>query len=398
MTSVEEALQAVTAAAVRRSVPVETVPLADALDRVLAEDVAMDHDVPPFRRATMDGFAARRADVVPGARLEVAGRVVAGDAPGARCPAGACVRVTTGAPMPDGAERVVPVEWADEAEGRVAIRTLATDDPFVVQRGAHRAEGAVVLARGRRLGAGDLGVLASAGRARVRVAVRPRVAVLGTGSELVDVGATPGPGQIRNSNGAALLAQVRGAGAAPVDLGLAPDEMEALAGRIRKGLEADVLLLSGGVSRGDLDLVPAALQREGVERRFHRWAVQPGGPLWFGVRGPTLVFGLPGNPAASFVGFEVLVERALRLLLGSAERRTVRARFDGPFGDPSPRRRYRPVRLSSEGAVQVATAIPWLGSGDPFALSEAEGLAVLPEERPAPADRVVDVLLLGGLR
>jgi molybdopterin molybdotransferase len=215
------------------------------------------------------------------------------------------------------------------------------------------------------------------------------VAVLGTGSELVDVGDAPGPGAIRNSNNAVLVGQCRRAGAEPVDLGFVRDEEDRLRARIRAGLDHDLLLVSGGVSRGDKDLVPGALEAEGVRPVFHRWAVQPGGPLWFGVRGDTLVFGLPGNPAAVFVGFEVLVVPALRTRVGLpvAPRSSLRARLEGPWPGRAARRRFRPVRLAA-GEDGTLRAVPagWRGSGDPFGLSRGDALAVIPEDRDPPEE------------
>ncbi|MHC5011499.1 MAG: molybdopterin molybdotransferase MoeA, partial [Planctomycetota bacterium] len=316
MLTVEEALEKIASAAGAPRAHVEEVPLPEALDRVLAEDVRMDHDVPPFRRAAMDGFALVPGDASVGRTLRVTGRIAAGDAAEPLLRSGETVRIMTGAPVPPDAERVVPVEWTALEGDVVRIERLPSDASHVVPRGDHVRAGEVVLRSGTRVGPGALGVLASAGRARVAVAARPHVAVLGTGSELVDPAAVPGPGQIRNSNGVTLAAQVLRAGGAVQDLGVARDEEDPLRAAVRRGLGADLLLLSGGVSRGELDLVPHVLEAEGVTCVFHRWAVQPGGPLWFGVRGDTLVFGLPGNPAASFFGFELLAVPALRARMG----------------------------------------------------------------------------------
>ncbi len=228
------------------------------------------------------------------------------------------------------------------------------------------------------------------------VHIDSNVAILGTGSELVPVEHAPGPGAIRNSNSATLVGQCLRVGAEAADLGIAVDEEGPLREAIRAGLEHDILLLSGGVSMGDKDLVPAALEAEGVRCVFHRWAVQPGGPLWFGVKDDTLVFGLPGNPAATFVGFELLVVPALRTRMGLPlrARRSLRARYAGDWGKPGPRRRYRPVLLASDDAgTLIATATPWKGSGDPFGLAAGDGLAVLPED--AAGVDVVEVLPLG---
>jgi molybdopterin molybdotransferase len=298
----------------------------------------------------------------------------------------------TGAPVPEGADAVVPVEKA-RFEGGSVLLPASAPEAHVVERGDHVRSGERVLSRGRVVGAGDVGALATAGRASVAVVARPRVAVLGTGSELVDVARRPGPGQIRNSNGFSLLAQAVVHGAEPVALGTVGDDLGALRAAVRRGLAADVLVLSGGVSRGELDLVPGALEAEGVRCAFHRWRVQPGGPLWFGARGGRPVFGLPGNPAASFVGFEILVVPVLRALLGRpfAPRGALRARWEGPWSGPADRRRFRPARLVCEtGGALRAEPVPWKGSGDPFGVARGDVLVVLPEGRTAPGpDRAV---------
>ena len=401
MLTVEEALAKVAEAVGSRRCRTEQVDLDDALGRVLAADVRMDHDMPPFPQAAMDGFAVAGAPAV-GATLEVVATVPAGTWPEVSPTPGQAVRIMTGAPVPPGATRVIPFEWTRAVGDRVTLERLPSDASHIVAQGAHVRAGDVVLPEGRRLHAGALGALATAGQLRVQVAIRPRVAVLGTGTELAHVASTPEPGQVRNSNTALLRAQARRTGADAVDLGLAVDDEEELRWAIRKGLGTEVLVLSGGVSRGDLDLVPAALEAEGVRQVFHRWRVQPGGPLWFGrhERSGTLVFGLPGNPAASFVGFEILVVPAILGLLGLpvAARRTFRARYVGPVGPGGDRRRYRPVRLeSADDGGLVAKALPWTGSGDPFLSARAEALAVLPDAASAqagPSGPVVEVLPL----
>ncbi|MGE0190808.1 MAG: gephyrin-like molybdotransferase Glp [Planctomycetota bacterium] len=400
MLRLEEALRRVADALPRGGRAVERVPLTASVGRVLADDVRMDHDVPPFRRATMDGYAFVKAPAV-GVPVPVTGRVSAGDAPGARLGPGEASLVMTGAPLPAGATCVIPFEWTDEGRDAVTLARPAGDDPFVVEAGAHAARGAVVVSAGTRLSAAAPGALATAGLAEVPVFARPRVAVLGTGDELVAVDVAPGPGRIRNSNGPLLAALATHAGAVSRDLGIAPDDEHALRASLAAALEgADVVLTSGGVSRGDRDLVPALLTGLGVREIFHRWAVQPGGPLWCGIRGDTLVVGLPGNPAASRVGFELLVRPALDALGGLpfAPRACVQATWAGSWGKPMPRRRFRPVavHVDAQGGL-VATSLPWRGSGDPFALADAPAWLVLPEDTPAPVPGprgvVVDVLL-----
>ena len=360
----------------------------------------MDHDVPPFRRATMDGFAVGKDDLHTGHPLTVTGAVHAGDWPTQALDAGRSVRVMTGAPVPDGTVAVVPFEWCQDEGERVVFERLPPEGTtFVVERGAHVARDDVVLPAGTPLDAGALGVLATAGCGRVGVRRVPRVGILGTGSELVGPEQVPGPGHIRNSNSFVLHGLIRRASATPVELGVARDEGAPLQAAIAKGLDAvDVLLLSGGVSKGDRDFVPGALASQGVQRVFHRWSVQPGGPLWCGHKGDTIVFGLPGNPAAVFVGFEVLVVPVLKALMGHPLRaRTAwRARLEGPWGRAGPRRRYRPASLTTdEAGTLVARTHAWKGSGDPFAWAGVEVLAVLPEgATEPPATGCVDVIPL----
>lgn len=378
MTRVDEALEHVRLACGTPRARVEHVPLAAALGRVLAADVRMDHPVPPFRRAAMDGFAL---GAPAGEAWRVVGRVAAGEASTRALAAGEAMRVMTGAPVPEGTRVVLPFEQAlEQGEGVRAPQGLPRAT-HVVEAGEHVGAGEVVLRAGERLQAGAVGVLAAAGVARVPVAVRPRVAVLATGDELVEVAATPGAAQIRNSNNPALQAAVLLHGGEAWGLGVAGDREPDLAQALGRGLEADLLLVSGGVSKGDLDLVPRVLARLGVSTRFHGWRVQPGGPLWFGQRGDTLVFGLPGNPAASFVGMELLVAPALATRLGRpfAARRAWPVAWAGPDVGPYARVRLRPVTLEPGAAGLEARPVAWKGSGDPFALAHAEALAVLPE-------------------
>ena len=420
MHTVEEALEAVGRAVAGARTPAETVDLDEALGRFLAEDVAMDHDVPAFDRATMDGFAIRSADAcAPGARLLSIETVHAGRTPTRTVGPGQAVMIMTGAPLPAGADAVVPIEdtslaerghravfvvpigaGSDDGGLRVEVRVAVRPGQAVSRRGEQVAAGGTVARAGTRIHAALVGVLATAGKPRVKVATRPRVAIVTTGDEVVPASETPGPAALRDGNGPALAAQARRAGAAPTRAGPVRDDPAALAEAFRASLAADVLCVAGGVSMGEKDLVPGVLTSLGVERVFHKWSVKPGGPLWFGRRGATLVFGLPGNPAAGFVGFEVLVVPALRALLGApfAPRETVRARYEGTISKPSPRRLYVPVRRGAAGTACTATPVRWTGSGDPFGLALADGLAVVPEgARIEPAGAAeVDVVPLEG--
>lgn len=405
MITVEEALRIVGSATARSRPRGEVVAIADALGRVLASDVRMDHDAPPFHRASMDGYAVRAADVEPSSlprHLPVVAHVTAGTSAPRALAAGEAMAVMTGAPLPADADTVIPIEWTSEPdaprgrETRTRIDRSAPVGSNVSRRGESAHEGEVVAAAASPVTPALVGVLAAAGRTRVEVAVPARVGILATGDELVVAQRRPGPSQIRDSNGHALLAQVRAAGGAGTYAGPVADEPAALRAAIEAACAADVVLLTGGVSVGEKDFVPAILAELGVERLFHRWSVKPGGPLWFGRRGDTLVFALPGNPAAAFAGFELLVVPAIRARLGRpfAARTTVRARLAAPLPAPIPRRQYVPVRLDLASSPVSATPVRWSGSGDPFGLARAHGFAAVParDEAPAPSDGCVDVV------
>jgi len=319
MVPVDEALEIVLRET--RALPTEEIALDDAPGRVLAEDVRSDTDMPPFDRSAMDGYAVRAADVasVP-ARLTVTGEVAAGAWPDRDLGPGEAIRIMTGAPVPGGATAVQQVEKTRALEDgrRVEILASVGEGANIALRGCEVREGDLVLDRGGVLGPAAVAVLASTGHARVRVSRSPRVAVLVTGDEIVDVTESPGPGQIRNSNGPAVAAQARLGGAQVRVLGVAPDREEETVAAVRDGLSAepDVLVVSGGVSAGDYDLVEPALEQLGVELLFTKVAIKPGAPLVFGRRKGTLVFGLPGNPVSAQVTFDVLVRAALLRMQG----------------------------------------------------------------------------------
>ena len=341
--------------------------LDDALSRVLAGDVASDSDLPPFDRAAMDGYALRAEDVAGApAALEVVGEVRAGQWPDLTVGPGQAVRIMTGAPVPPGADAVQQVEKTQPLdEFRVTILSAVAEGANVAPRGSEVRAGDVVLARGRVIDPAAIAVLASAGRARVRVARRPVVALLVTGDEIVEVSATPAPGQIRNSNGPAVAAQARLAGAEVRLLGVAPDRQDAIAEALRAGLAADVLVVSGGVSAGDYDLVEPALLELGATFLFTKVAVKPGAPLVFGRRGATLVFGLPGNPVSAQVTFDLFVRPALLKMQGATV--VSRPRVDGraprrrqePLGPEEPR--SGPGALRGRAARGAAAAVHGLG-------------------------------------
>lgn len=360
--------------------PLDTAPtpLAEALGRVLAEDVRADLDSPPFTKSLMDGYAVRAAD---GVNLRLTAVVAAGDPPGATVGPGEAVRIFTGAPLPDGADAVVMVEKTEPAEPKIgeAVRLTEPVKPGqnVLPRGREMRAGDAVLPAGTAITPAAVGLLAGVGRATIAAVRPPRVAVMATGSELVEADAKPGPGQIRNSNGPMLVAQAARSGAMPRYLGIGRDDPNVLAAMVREGLaNSDVLILAGGVSVGAFDLVPGVLRDLGVEAHFHKVRMKPGKPLLFGTRGGKLVFGLPGNPISSFVCCELFVRPALRALAGHRDPgpNTVTLPLGEPLSAKNDRPTYHPAKL--EGTA--VRPLPWFGSADLRALLTADALLVLP--------------------
>jgi molybdopterin molybdotransferase len=365
------------------------VPLDAALGAVLAEDVASDLDMPPFDKAVMDGYAARAAD--PGPR-KVVEEIPAGRVPAVEVGPGTCSKIMTGAPMPAGADAVQQVEKTRRDGDLVTFLEPVRPGQNVAPRGQDVRTGDAVLRAGKRLGPAEIGALAAVGRARVKVRARPRVAVLATGDELVAADRRPGPGQIRNSNTPMIAAQVRAMGLECDDLGLVRDDREAIRERIREGLTRDVLLLSGGVSAGDWDLVIPALEAEGVAITMHQVLIKPGRPFCFAPR----VFGLPGNPVSAFVIFEVFVRAYLGAWMGAlVERRRVQARLETPIPRKIDRVHYLPATVRYEGGEYVVLTIPWNGSADLFAVAHANAFVVVPIQTSYEKDARVEVMLLG---
>jgi molybdopterin molybdotransferase len=397
--SFEEALATV----LRETSPLasETVELSQALGRVLAEDVLADADLPAFDRAAMDGYALHRDDL-PRAPLvlEVAGELRAGQWPGGPLRPGSAVRIMTGAPVPEGTAAVVPVEQTRPlAEARVEIATPPAPGAHVARRGCEVRAGDCVLAPGRVLDPAALAVLAAVGHVRPRVARRPVVAILVTGDEIVDAAEAPARGQVRNSNGPALAAAARQAGAEVRLLGIAPDRRDALDAALARGLDAEVLLACGGVSMGDYDLVEPALLALGARFFFTHVAIKPGAPLVFGRRGATLVFGLPGNPVSAQVTFELFVRPCLLRLQGAAAvvRRRVCVTLLAPLRNRSGRTSHTPARVRSRDGRLVAEPVRSAGSADLVAHARANALLVLEADRSeAAAGETVEALLLGG--
>ncbi len=365
--------------------------LADCVGRVLAEDVVAERDQPPFDRVTMDGIAIAYRDFAAGTRaFEVVGTQAAGAAPLALTRAAQCVRVMTGAILPRGADTVIPVERVTSAAARAEVeqRAPVTDRQFVHPRGSDRAMGRVVLAAGSRIGPAEIAVLASAGRGSVAVAALPRVAVISTGDELVDVDEPLAPYQIRSSNDRAIEASLTLHRLARVTRSRLRDESAALAEAIaRLDADSDALVLSGGVSMGQFDLVPAVLAELGARLVFHKIRQRPGKPMWFGssARGKP-IFALPGNPVSTLVCATRYVVPALRAAAGLAPPPAELVALAAPAEASAELTYFLPVKLewSASGAA-LAAPRPTNTSGDFVALAGTDGFVELAAKRGAHA-------------
>ena len=372
----------------------EPIPLRDALGRVLAEEVSSTLPVPPFDSSAMDGFAVVAG---PGAELSVIGEARAGHPYSGEVGAGQAVKISTGAVVPEGADAVVPVERTTAAEESVSVPETS-QGANVRRAGEDIPLDAVVLKAGARLGPAELGVAASVGRAELRCAKRPRVAVLVTGDELTEPGAALAPGAIYSSNAYALSAQVERAGGEVVERTTVPDDAEGTRRALEQALgAADVVVVSGGVSVGPHDHVKPALRELGVEERFWGVCLRPGKPTWFGTCGSTLAFGLPGNPVSAMVTFQLFVRPALAAAQGTApDARRIAATLESPIArNPEREQAVRVRLLQTHNGLRVAPTKGAQGSHVLTSMVGADGLALIaPGEGEAPAGERVEVELL----
>lgn len=381
----------------------ESLPISQALGRVLAEPVVADRDFPPFPRATRDGFAVRADDLkaVP-ALLRVVGQVKAGDHPSGAVRAGQAIQIMTGAAVPEGADAVVMVEYTRPVGEQVEMLRTSASGENIVPQGSEAAAGQKMLAAGTRLGFAQIAVCAAVGKSALQVYKKPRVAVLATGDELVEPTGQPQPNQIRNSNSYSLAAQVTLAGGEPIRLPIAPDEKQALTRLIQEGLSADLLLLSGGVSMGEFDLVEAALNELGAAFFFTGAQIQPGRPVVFGEaapdkdKSPTPFFGLPGNPVSTMVTFDLFVRPVLHTLSGAVPVRlpSAKARLAKAIKTKIGLTRFLPGIMQGGLYDPEVELVPWQGSGDILAAARANCYVIIPPDRESiPAGEMVSILL-----
>ncbi len=360
--------------------PPRRVPLLEALGLAAAEDIRAAEPVPPFTNSAMDGFALRCGDAAPG-RLPVAGTVPAGMAEVPPLGPGEALRIMTGAPMPAGADAVVPIEFVRVEDGWVVLSGTPRPGANIRLAGEDIPAGGLVVSAGAVLRPAEVGVLAAIGCPEVPVRPRPRVAVITTGNELVDAGDRPGPGRIRDANIHSLCAQALAAGAIPLPRPRVEDSREAVARAVREALdEADVVLTNGGISVGDFDYIKAVLEDHGAERIFWKVAQKPGSPLGLWVHKGRLIFGIPGNPVAAMLMFEAYVRPALRRMMGyrnlhRPERAGILEAAWKRSGDPM---RTEFLRVVAGPGGKVALAGPQ-GSGILSGMMRANALALIPE-------------------
>jgi molybdopterin molybdotransferase len=403
------------------------IPLLQAVGRVLAEPVLADRDFPPFPRATRDGYAVRAADLkATPVSLRVIGQIKAGASFQLCVAPGEAVEIMTGAAVPPGADAVVMVEYTahDHSSDRVEIQRSVAAGENVVATGAEAKAGQQMLAPGTRLGPSQIAVAAACGQERIRIYRKPRVALLATGDELVELSETPGPQQIRNSNSYSLAAQVEAAGGEAMRLPVAPDEPRKLNTLLHAGLAADMLLVSGGVSAGKFDLVEPALKNLGAEFFFTGALIQPGRPVVFGelrfagggngssksraagdpgtldrfqVPRPAIpFFGLPGNPVSTMVTFDLFARPVLEALSGATPARltSAKARLKKDFKTKTGLTRFLPAVLGGGIYDPQVEVVPWQGSGDLSAAARANCYLVVPPDRDSiAAGQMVTVLV-----
>jgi len=364
--------------------PALSLPISDALGHILDEEIRADREYPPFNRSTRDGFAVHSSEASAGAALHCIGEIKAGDTVHQPLSPGTCVQIMTGAALPPSADAVVMIEFTRRSGDSVTFERATQPGQNFVPAGSEAHAGDLALSPGLRLGFAELAAAAQVGRSELRCHPRPAVAILSTGDEVVPIVPTPGPFHIRNSNSVSLEAQVKLAGGAPSPLGNALDRVDDLSAKIELGLQADILVLSGGVSMGKYDLVESVLKGMGAEFYFDAVAIRPGKPAVFGRCRDTLIFGLPGNPVSTMVTFHLFVIPAIDILSGARPRPLplLHATLSTPLKEKPGLTHFLPAQLTWPTSQPQVHALPWQGSGDITAMTQANCFLMVPADRP----------------
>lgn len=374
-----------------RVLSIEKVVIEDSVGRILQEDIYSGLEMPPFDKSAMDGYAVCCLDTQDAyAKLECIGIIQAGESFNGRLKRGECVQIMTGAPMPKGADSVVMIEDTKEARSAnrnegyfVRILKKVKTGENVCLRGEDIKKGQKLFRKGERIFSPDTAVLAAMGRRFVKVIRPPTVAILNTGGEIVPVGTKLCKNKIYNSNGPMLEALHRFDGILPVSLGIVKDNVRQLERALRQGLKADILLISGGVSMGAYDLIPAALRNIKVKEVFHKVNIKPGKPLFFGVKNKTLIFGVPGNPVSNFLAYFVFIRPAIYKMMGLKP--SGAAFKDGilvkEFRKKTDRRQFVLVKVLKRGNYYYLSVLDSHGSADILSLSKADGFMMVNENK-----------------
>lgn len=354
----------------------ETVPFTESLNRILAADVISDMEMPPFNKASVDGFACRKSDM--GNKLEVIETVSAGGWPEKPAGKNLCTRIMTGAAVPEGADCVIMVEDTETLPSGMIKFTGSSTKENIAFRGEDIRKGDVVLKAGNIIRPQDIGVMATVGHTSVAVSKKPHAAIISSGDELVEPNEKPGRSQIRNCNASQLMAQAERAGATGKYYGIARDDEEETYHIVQKAIsENDLVIISGGVSMGDFDFIPSVLERAGVKILFTRVAVQPGKPTTFGIHAKALIFGLPGNPVSSFLQFELLIRPLINKMMGFSWQPIIKTLplKDDFFRKSAERMGLIPVIITDD---ELVSPVEYHGSAHISAIPGAFGIIAIP--------------------
>ncbi len=365
-----------------RVLPIEKAAIEDSVGRILQEDICSGLEMPPFDKSAMDGYAVCSLDTQDAyAGLKCIGIIQAGESFTDRLKRGECVKIMTGAPLPKGADSVVMVENTRVVSERVKILRPARKGENVCFKGEDIRPGQRVFKKGREISSADVGILAAVGRSFVKVVAQPKAAILNTGGEIVSLGNKLGKNKIYNSNGPMLCALLKSDNINPQFLGIAKDNIIDLKKAVKKGLNADILLISGGVSMGDYDLIPKVLKSSGVKKVFHKVNIKPGKPLFFGVKDKTPVFGIPGNPVSNFLSYFLFVRPAIQKMMGyeNCKPRLKDGIIEKKFHSKAGRKHFVLVRIFKKANQYYLTPVFSHGSADTLSLSRADGFMIVDE-------------------